>query len=276
MKKVGLAFIGLLVTSGIFPGWAAASSFLHIEPGVVELSVTPGRPVKGVLTVTNADEEKTLCSLSIRNDWAALTRLPSPEPSSWLTLNPSPSFPLRPGASRKVRYTVNPPLDFTGEAMAMVLFSGSVQGATTQSGGVRFTQGIPIYMIASGTERHSMRVSAVYASRNPEGEIEFSFHLKNEGNVHVRPTGTVAVQNAKETAKRNLESSSGSPVFPGRSEVFFARSIGSKDWASGDYSGRVTFSEKGTPICAAAFDFAIAPDGAVRMPRSVTEVAVTP
>ncbi len=276
MKKILVAICGLLVSAAIFPARAAASSFLHVEPGVVELSVTSARPVKGVLTVTNADEEKTLCTLSVRNDWAAMTRLPSPEPSSWLTIKPFPSFPLRPGASRKVRYTATPPPGFTGETMAMVLFSGSVQGATAQSGGVRFTQGIPIYMIASGTERYSLQVSAIYASRNREGEIEFSFHLKNNGNVHVRPTGAVVVQAAGDPSKKNMETSYGTPVFPGNSTVFFARSVGAKDWPAGEYSGRVTFSEKGKPLCAAVFDFAISSNGEVRTPRSVAEVAVTP
>ncbi len=254
---------------------AASSMFLSVDPGMVELTVAPATSARGKLTVTNKSADAVMCTLSVRNEWAQHTQLPAPEPSTWLVLKPFHPFNLAPGSSRKIRYKVTPPAGFSGETMAMVLFTGPTQKSTGQPYGVRFTKGIPIYMKIRGTERLALKIESLVANRNNLGEAQFTFRLKNEGNVHVRPTGSMTITPEGEGAPFALATDYGTPVFPGGTDSIGARATG-MTWKTGTYAARVEFFENGQSLCDSKFRFAIGADGAVMGPLANQGGSATP
>lgn len=254
---------------------AASSMFLSVDPGMVELTVAPATSAQGKLTVTNKSADTVLCTLSVRNEWAQHTQLPAPEPSTWLVLKPFHPINLAPGSSRKIRYKVTPPAGFSGETMAMVLFTGPTQKTADQPYGVRFTKGIPIYMKVQGTERLALKIESLFANRNNLGEAQFTFRLKNEGNVHVRPTGTLTITPEGDGAPFPLVTDYGTPVFPGGTDTISARATG-VTWNAGTYAAHVEFFESGQSLCGSEFRFAIAADGAVTGPLPNPGGSATP
>lgn len=240
-----------------------SSVFFQVDPGIVEISIPPGRRAKGVLTVTNPSEFSMVCHVSARDEWAQRSPLPAPPPAEWLLLPGKTPFRLGPRASRRVPYTINAPAGFTGEAMAMLLFSAGSPGDP-----VRLTKGIPLYLIAKGNESVRASVSSVHATRDPNGQIQFSVSLKNEGNVHVRPEGEVTTQRLEPSGAPPARHPFvyGSPVFPGTSEIFFA----SADLRRfpGSYRGRISFLEKNVLLCNHEFDFVVSPSGEIQLQGS--------
>lgn len=220
-----------------------SNTFLEVAPGVVELSVVAGKTSKGQLAVRNSGDTEVLVDIEIRDGWAERTGLPSLPPDRWLELQVPHPFVLKPGASKKVNFTATPPADFSGEAMAMVVFGGPTS-ENRGGAGYRFRQGIPIYIIARETASTKLTLGAVLPYINSLGELEFYVDIKNEGNIHVRPTGALAVVKSGAAEAVSAPLASGMPVFPTKAQRYFAR-VQKQTFGPGAYRAELTVKDDG-------------------------------
>ncbi|MBL8024617.1 MAG: hypothetical protein JNK54_10135 [Elusimicrobia bacterium] len=221
-------------------GFAQAGGFLEIRPSVVEISATPGKTVKGYLSLRNPRAESLRVGIEVQDGWVTQIGKPSPvPPSEWLTLKIPKKLILRPNASKRIRYKIRVPPHLEGEALALVFFSGPPERGPGGNMGIQLRHGIPIYLSAKGTERVELTPSAEKAFMPTPGGLELAVTLVSHGNTHVRPKGEWVITDffGGETERIPLEY--GTPVFPGARQEFFARSK-RPDWAPGEYKAHLT------------------------------------
>lgn len=218
---------------GLLGGWAiTAWAGLEIKPQVAELRASPGVPTPGNLTITNAGE--TTVSIQVELEpWGSMTpeerRVPV---STWLEAEPT-QLELAPQQSEMLRYVVTLPQGTIGERAAMVFLADRTAGPSTGIG-IRTRIGTPIYAIAQGTERVELSLDEVslstYDTRHQstsDGEwgIRAAVVVRNQGNVHVRPKGTVAVYNANTPVATEplttIALQYGHPVYPHSRRTFY-------------------------------------------------------
>lgn len=240
---------------------AAASTFLEVTPSVVELSVAPGQETKGEMSVRNPGDTETLVEIDFRDSWAERTGQPGLDPKLWLTLDFPKPFVLKPGQSKRVKYAVNPPADFTGEAMAMVGFSGPTRSEPNQPANVQFRLGVPIYIITQGSDKPALSIKTFGASGKAEGPMEFFIEVKNDGNVHLRPAGRVDVTDKTGKKVFEAEFAFGMPVFPGQTQRYFAK--GPAKTPRGNFIAKAVMlkSAKGEPLAEGQLGFAVKKTG---------------
>jgi uncharacterized membrane protein len=140
---------------------ARANSFLEVSPSMVELTVLPGETRKGKITVRNPGDTEVLVSVDSRDGWKEQSGRSSLPPSLWLTLKIPKKLVLKPKSEKSISYKVKMPMDFSGETMAFVFFSGPSSGGG-KALGIQLRQGIPIYVGVKGTEKNGGAVGLLF------------------------------------------------------------------------------------------------------------------
>lgn len=186
---------------------------VEVEPARLELTIPMDQPTQGDLKVTNHAKRAVDVRISTGpyRFFQPGLRLPSAE--RWFRFEPE-KFTLAPGASSTVTFSITPPSnvirDTAGEYLAAILIDelpagsgesgvggrGSGETLQTASGTITLVPrfALPVYLKIQGRERTSVILADVSVRLNPTPEfLKIEVVLKNEGSVHVRPTGTVAI-----------------------------------------------------------------------------------
>lgn len=188
---------------------AAQTEFREISltPFLQELEVAKGGAVQSSIDVTNNSAEEIVAYISTRDFLPGQRGEPQFVPddeynevtfslASWITIADGNQVHLRPGETKTIRYSVNPPANAEqGTHYGAILFS-LTEGANLS--GVGITQSVGTIVIVG------------YGEARPQGELEFSAEptvvwwndkieftntFKNIGRVHVKPKGEVVIKN---------------------------------------------------------------------------------
>lgn len=122
---------------------------------------------------------------------------------------------LQPGEESSLSFNINVPRDAEpGGHYASIIFQS---GGTSIEGGASVAQriGSLILLKITGNVEEIAEIESFDApSRSQEGPISFSLRLNNDGNVHIRPKGTIIITNlfGKKIAEFPLN---GANVLPG-------------------------------------------------------------
>lgn len=207
----------LAILLALFAFVRPARAEFFIEPARQEVTMPPGDTQEGEYTIRNTGAEPKNIGVRFR-DWFVL-----PEnkfaAKDWLTIAPT-GFVLDPGQEQKLKFLVHLPSSAVGTCVAMISF------APESEGGVSTLMSVSLYVTAMGTEKVSWDVQDMLFKQTPQG-LEFSGQVKNNGNVHVRPHGTVTVH-AGRGKNYSLTIPEMRPAYPGTDRFVTAKQDGVK------------------------------------------------
>jgi P pilus assembly chaperone PapD len=225
----------LIVVASILLSCAIAHAGLSVTPARQEIVVQPGDTCTGVYSVRNEYDTRANISVEFR-DWFILGANKHHAISDWLKISPS-QFTLLPGESKDVEYAVRLSTDAQGVSVGMISFIPQIENDP----GVTLVISVSLFVTAAGTEKTDWQIEDIKIEQ-ASGQMRFAGKIKNNGNVHVRPTGTARIVSGKrEVAQLNFDE--GRPVYPGT-----VRSIVSSDVPAlkkGKYTAIVSLSGNG-------------------------------
>ena len=267
-KKFIISVIGLLV-------FAANASAITIGPSRFEVSLPPGEVAGADYYVQNETDEAFHVSVEPENWLKEAYFYGDLAIEDWVTLD-AYEFDLQPKEIKKLKLTITVPKDRTGELVAQIFFTsvtGRAEGA--QAGGVRARIGAVLYVAVKGTEvvdAHVRNITIGRESVNGEEKIKIGVNVRNNGNIHLRPTGTVLIQDVEGKEVAELKLMSGLSVLPRKERTYYAYWNESKEgnykiFAAVDY-GKIFDYEKECDLGKKAdfeTEFMIDAEGKVRL-----------
>jgi hypothetical protein len=211
-QKTCITVVGLIIALGsIFvrlPQTAKADSYT-ISPPKYELFANPGDSLSEKLKVRNDGDTQVTYQVNVEDFRAegddGSINLVDPQTSrdsfslaSWITAEPN-KFTVPANEEAIVTFTIHVPK--TGEPgghYATVLIKQAGAGDTSTSGATVDTRvGSLILLRVSGNTTEKATLESFNAENGFQqyGPINFNMRFKNEGNVHVAPTGTIVISN---------------------------------------------------------------------------------
>lgn len=245
-------FTFLLITGSVLaqsppPTSSSPTAGLTLIPPSFELTANVGGSLNNIVKLQNNLSTPVKIAVDRRNFTAigeqGAVGLTEEETSfslaSWISVSPS-EVTIAPGATQEFKFSVNVPLNAEpGGHFGSLVFrtiptenlSGSGAALATELGSL-----ILLRIAGSATEE------AAIASFEPEknffeyGPVNLITRVKNQGNVHVTPTGTITITNmlGKKVAQFPLESRH---VLPGA--IRRLESTWDTNWGFGRYTATV-------------------------------------
>jgi hypothetical protein len=188
---------------------------LSIAPSRTEVRLTPGASTQFELTATN-DDKVTLQVEVSKKDWFIPQANKVWTVDRWMDLQGPAHFYLKPGESHKIQVTVNCPKELQGEVVAMASFVYR----TEQPSNVTPMISVSVYLMAAGTEKMAGEVED-FLVRIWNGQVNVNVKVKATGNVHLRPSGYLAVQDAHGKEWARMAVAEGQPTYPGSDAIYF-------------------------------------------------------
>lgn len=204
--------------------FAADSVGLSLSPPTFEISANPGDTIKNVVRVQNTSDKNLKVVVDKRNFTAigeeGSVGLTSEETSfslaSWITPG-WPEFDLPAKGNISFPFQINVPLNAEpGGHFGSLIFK--VGGLMPGQSGAGLSQelGALILLQIAGETKEGATLESFQVNRGlwEYGPVEFEARVKNEGNVHLKPHGSLSITNifGKQVANVPLE---GRNVLPG-------------------------------------------------------------
>lgn len=204
---------------------------LTVTPSRVEVAAPPGGRFEGKYTVRNDYNTPAKIKVEFR-DWFVLPENSGINISDWLSVSPL-EFSLQPNESREVQYAVHLSTSARGVQVGMVSFIPQ----TGEEQGVTLMVSVSIFVTAKGTERIDWEIPDVKLAK-ASGKLQVTALVKNDGNVHLRPSGSVTILSGGKIAAQ-LDFLESRPVYPGLSRSILARSDGDAALLAGKYTALI-------------------------------------
>lgn len=183
-----LGYVAPAVATGL---WASPADFRY--------NLKPGDSVSGEVTVRNIGKEEVSVNVTKKRLLMDSVNLVYSDRgiAQWITIEGNTTFRLKPGESRKIKFTVNAPgkINYLDAAGALVIRGVPVQNAA--AGQIQIVQGVelvvPIYVGLPGPIIESLKLEdhkapTVLLSFMPG---RFTYKLKNTGTVQANMTGAI-------------------------------------------------------------------------------------
>ncbi len=204
----GIALIAISMVAFSFVGVASAAeqpqTGLAVSPHTFEMSANPGDTLKNSLRVDNLVDVPLEVTVHVRN-FSALgedgaVNLSTEEDefslSTWTSVSPAKLvIPAR--ESKTFDYTISIPQNATpGGRFGSIVFQTA---PSTLAGGSGFAVsqeiGALVFVKIAGdvAEKASIADFKTIHGINDFGPLDFDIRIKNEGNVHFKPTGTITI-----------------------------------------------------------------------------------
>jgi hypothetical protein len=236
-------------------GNAQNSMSLGVSPAIFELVLEPGVEKSTKIFVHNNTDSPIPIKAQVLNfipseSLSELTKeqLQVFDASTWFEVEPY-DFILQPETYQEVLVKVNPPEDAQpGGNYATVFFQPLLADnlISAQNTYVTAKIGVLALLKVKGDIIESAQVKDFTASpKAPFGPTEFNITLENTGNIHLLPTGTIAVKNMfnKEVGTFDLKPSI---VLPHTGKNFSAE--WDQRWILGKYTASVQITYGSDPV----------------------------
>jgi len=171
-------FLFLLVNADI-------GNCFDISHSRIEISIAPSKDYTDSIAVKNTEKGSLIITVRIENWTKAVPSL------DWLKVSPL-ELELNEGASGEIRYEVKVPKEAKGELNAMIFIEGKPKEIAEGSIGINTSIGVPIYATIAGTEQVEADIEELKAVN--KFPLSMELKIKNSGNVHIRPKGTISVK----------------------------------------------------------------------------------
>ncbi|MFZ6015541.1 MAG: hypothetical protein ACOYUZ_04275 [Patescibacteria group bacterium] len=199
-----LAFSALLFWGIIF--FIKPASAVIISPTVIDHEAAPGMSVSGKLRFTHTDSRDQTYYIIVQKfaPWGEeglQTYLPEDDIQglpSWFDINGN-SYTLSQGETKEVDYTISiPPNAEPGGHYAAVFISTSPEDPEEESGvGMGARTGVLFLVNVSGEVTEQANLESFKTNKKIFSHLpaNLSLRIKNTGNVHLRPKGSLEVRN---------------------------------------------------------------------------------
>ncbi len=187
-----------------------AAQGIEISPALVELNGEPGKTYTLKIKVTNVTLTKLTYTTSI-NDFTSQGETGSPRVliddtlpatasvTSWIAA--LPGFTLDTRESRNLTATVTIPADAEpGGHYGVIRFSGRPPALEDSGVGLSASAGMLLLIRVAGDISETASLESFYSANNgnqtslfESSPIGFVTRIKNDGNIHVKPVGTIEI-----------------------------------------------------------------------------------
>ncbi len=215
-----MSAIVLLVMVCLFSSHSScyAALALGVEPESIELVANPDTETRGVYSVVNNGGEPVRVTIQPEEWPRSAVSKDGTSIEKWLTVTPM-EFDLAPKEQKEVRFTINPPTGHGGELSAMIFFA-----TTSPEGMMNITtrNGVSLYAAFADVMRPECLITDTGVSKFREktdgGVVDrgiiFTINFENKGNVHLRPTGSIAITGA-DGSRYDVSIERGFPAYAG-------------------------------------------------------------
>ena len=212
---------------------------LQVSPTYQLFQLKPGDTMTGQMTLTNNEGETITLRPSVK-DWYLLNVNADHKVNTWLHLDDTKEFTLKPGESRLITYKIQPQKKAKGELAGAVSFAhkATADGITMQLSVVQ-------YAGLKGTEKLATEVAGL--GINISSNTEVGVLLENTGNVHIRPRGYIYVETPKGERILNVEIPISQPAFPGQQRPY-AGTVKGFTLPPGNYVARFELTDTDRPV----------------------------
>jgi len=204
MKKV-YSLLFLALSFAIYLISAHPAQAIVVSPVTVEHELAPGMSATGNVRVSNDTNEEETYYVSIqtfiaKGEEGEQQYLPETDVAglpSWFSLS-TKSITLQPKESKEFEYTINvPPNGEPGGHYATLFFSTTPSDGPGSNVGIAAKTGIIFLVNVTGDIKESAVIESFTANNNIVSHLpEFmSLRIRNDGSVHLRPEGVLAVRN---------------------------------------------------------------------------------
>jgi hypothetical protein len=191
----------------------SAAQGLQISPAIVELNAEKSKTYTLNLKVTNVTLTKLTYSTTV-NDFDAkdetgaanvlLTSTLPPTASIITWLKTGSEFTLDPHESRSITAEITVPSNAeAGGHYGVLRFSGHAPNVSGTGVGLSASAGMLILIRVAGNITESANLASFYTVNGTSqtsffeyAPINFVTRIKNDGTIHVKPTGTITIQDA--------------------------------------------------------------------------------
>lgn len=199
---------------------------LAVSPAIIEEVLEPGSKTEGSVLVTNIANVPVPIKASVAG-FVPNEELPAdPEgiyrAQSWFDIE-EPDFILQPRESHKVEYTITTPEQASpGGHYATIYFQSLIPAEAVSEERLYLSGriGVLAFLVVKGDIVEKGRIEDFSADRFQSGDtVGFDLAIKNQGNVHLLPSGSVYIYDwhGKQIAKLPLKPGM---VLPGTARVF--------------------------------------------------------
>ncbi|MCX6727595.1 MAG: hypothetical protein NTX11_02165 [Candidatus Saccharibacteria bacterium] len=250
---------------------------IQISPVLIDLNTEKSNSYSLKITVTNVTAGD-LALKQVVNDFRAKDDSGNPEvildnsePSNgfsfknWVSL--PPSIVLKSKESRVINATVNVPNDAeAGGHYGVIRFSGVAPGEENANVSIAASVGVLVLARVNGTISESLKLKDFYAEHNGKktsllqnGPLQIVERVENNGNVHVKPKGTITVKNMfGSTVLTTPISDPAKNILP-NSNRKFSQEIKQK-WMFGRYTARLDATYGyGNKVLSGSFSYWVIP-----------------
>ena len=200
-RKISFYFLALIIGFSFFILPAEA---LTIFSPVVELATKPGVPVNGIVKIYNETDQTVFLQSSVEfyrgNQTVETESILVSDLLSWFKVSQS-ALVLQAKQAIFVPFTINVPAKATPGGYYSVIYWQPEQLTKNQVGevGISSKVGTTIFLRVEGdivesldlTDFNVYPLKPIYFSL----PVTFSVSLKNTGNIHLQPTGSIEIKN---------------------------------------------------------------------------------
>jgi len=228
---------------------SAAGIGTTVSPPVYDLAANPGETIIQKMTVHNdASSEQSYVpvvnTIAPANEQGGLSFGPasSADLSGWITVTPS-KLDLPADQSADFTITIKVPTNATAGGHYATVFAKSDTPGTLDGANITALVGTSFLLKVSGATVESADVVEFSTSRArliPGEPIDFAVRVRNSGNVHVRPQGTIQIFRDSIKVDEVTVNADGLTVLPSSIRKFTAES--NKSLPSGTYTAKLTLT----------------------------------
>lgn len=230
-------FKKLILLCSLIANCALAYAGLTINPSKAEIVVPPGQSYEAKFTVRNDYSSPTSVKVEAKN-WFLLPDDKQVAVSSWLAVLDQ-ELQLQPAESKEIRYQVTLSTDARGVRTGMVSFIPS----TEEQQGLSLVISAAVFVTAAGTEKVDWKLVDAKITKWQD-QVQVSAQVKNSGNIHIRPEGTVQIL-SKDKEVAILKFHEGRPIYPGAERTIVATMDKTVVLPKGKYSAVLTVNGAG-------------------------------
>lgn len=215
LRSIALAFI---IVTCLFAGISYAG--IGVAPAITETTVSAGTETRGKFVVTNDSDKSAMIRAEIEDWLKRRTGKEGVPVDEWLKVEPM-EFEVAAKSSKEVEFIITPPKGYEGEMIAMIFFSAPPSPTGAFNITTRF--GVSIYAAVKGTLNIDGSIAGFSAGKSIETKedgtkvergIIFYIDVENKSNVHIRPTGEIAIK-GEDGSEYKVAVERGFPIYPG-------------------------------------------------------------
>ena len=235
---------------------------LHLSPNYQVFTLAPGATGTGAVVVAN-DEGRPVMIKAYSKDWFVLNENKAEKATDWLVIN-VPKVKLKKGESKSIPFLLRASTNAIGELVGMV----SVESVSSEASSIHQILSVAIYLGIQGTEQLKGDLVSFYVEPSSASHsVKAGVAVKNNGNVHLRPTGTVVVSDSsKKNVFLNIFLQQARPTYPGQIGTYSGQ-VYNFDLQPGDYIASITMTDidRRNQFLASESALRVSPEGKVEL-----------